>query len=722
MTLRLPYCIIISLILVVGLLGNLFAWRTPLLGLTFGLAYLAFFGLILGFVLFRNHPIIFKFLYGLLFLLSGISFFGAIIYYFYQLNNLAVAALIIAVPVFLLPFLRYGNHLQSGQGFNPVQVNPHLLRTTFLLAAFIFLTILNFRFLLNAGTEEAIRSPWKVLPFQFFLTYFGASTILLFFLLKSQKDGLNLILTSIHAFLTVSLVLFVYKIGYGFDPFIHQATEKVILNRGFILPKPPYYLGQYSIVVFLSKILQTPIEWIDKLLLPLLISLILPATVFFTLRPLVSQEKKYQVSAGLPALLIFALPFSAFINTTPQGLADFYLLIIVFLSILSLRREFPLSCLYFLCFTTLFIHPLAGLPCLIFISLLTLFAILKKPTPLEKKSLTGQGRFFEFLRQIVFIGGFILASVAIPLFFIAASLFLEGPNGAVSLKFLEGSNNLFANFDWRLPTLVNHFRPLYDLAYTYGKNIAFILLAVGLTGFFLLKKQLPTSLVYLAAFFALIINYILIKFFIIFPLLIGYEQNVYPQRILEIGFYFLTPLFLFALYKFFEKLQESSRFLKFFFVLFFGLILTFSLYYSYPKDDGEDYEIDRGYSTSIHDIKAVRTIDLDAESQNYIVLANQMVSAAAVREFGFKKYYGQNFYYPIPTGYPLYKYYLKMVYETPSRATVSEAANLTGVRLVYFVLNNYWTDAEKIIEAAKPTADDFINIDGGEILIFKYEL
>lgn len=709
MTLRLPYCIIISLILIVGLLGNFFLWESPLIGLTFGPSYLIFYGFLLGFILFRARPDLFKFLYGLLFFLAGLSLFGALIYFFYKLNTLALASLVILPPFVILPFLRFGNHPESEKHFNPVQINPHILRTTLLLAAFIFLTILNLRHLLAAGTVEAIRTPWKILPFDFFINYFVATLALLYFVLKSQKEGLNLILISVHTFLTVALALFIYRIGYGFDPFIHQATEKVILAQGLILPKPFYYLGQYSLVIFLAKIFHTSVVWVDRLLLPTLVSLFLPATIYFSLRPFTDRNKT--PGASLASLLIFLLPFTAFIATTPQGLANFFLLIIIFFAILALRREFSLSALWFLGFTTLLIHPLAGLPALVFLLLLTVFTFFKK-----------QQGVFEFVRHVVFIMSVLLAAIAIPLVFLAALFLFLGPSSIISLKTIAGANNFLTALGWPLPVLVNHFRPFYDLAYTYGQNIIFLLLFFGFAGYFILKKNLPSVLVYPTAFFALITNYILIKLFVDFPSLIKYEQGVYPQRILEISFYFLIPLFLFALYKFFEKLMEAKgKTIKLFFILIFAAFLTFSLYYSYPKDDGEDYQIDRGYSVSLFDLEAVKKINAEAAGADYVVLANQSVSAAAVREFGFSKYFGPYFYYPIPTGDPLYQYYLKMVYQMPSRATVAEAANLTGVKLVYFVLNKYWTDADKILEAARPTADETMEIGSGRIWILKYQ-
>ncbi|MCG2701205.1 hypothetical protein L6267_03505, partial [Candidatus Parcubacteria bacterium] len=139
----------------------------------------------------------------------------------------------------------------------------------------------------------------------------------------------------------------------------------------------------------------------------------------------------------------------------------------------------------------------------------------------------------------------------------------------------------------------------------------------------------------------------------------------------------------------------------------------------------------RCFSTSKNDIEAVNWIENNTES-DYIVLANQQVSAAALREFGFKKYYspplidkerglgGEVFYYPVPTGGPLYQYYLDMVYEKPSRETMTKAMDLVGVSEGYFVLNKYWWAFDKILEEAKLEADEWQWLDNGEIYVFKY--
>ena len=46
--------------------------------------------------------------------------------------------------------------------------------------------------------------------------------------------------------------------------------------------------------------------------------------------------------------------------------------------------------------------------------------------------------------------------------------------------------------------------------------------------------------------------------------------------------------------------------------------------------------------------------------------------------------------------------------------------NLVGVKEAYFILNDYWADAKKIVEAAKLEANDWYALDNEKIYIFKY--
>jgi hypothetical protein len=156
--------------------------------------------------------------------------------------------------------------------------------------------------------------------------------------------------------------------------------------------------------------------------------------------------------------------------------------------------------------------------------------------------------------------------------------------------------------------------------------------------------------------------------------------------------------------------------------LLISIILTCSLYLSYPRLDA--YHNSRGFSISSSDQQAVRLIDQQTK-QKYIVLANQQTSVAALKELGFDNYLqtssGEIFFYPIPTGGQLYQYYLEMVNKKPDQNIMRSAMSLAGVQESYFVINKYWTFSNRIIAEAKLQANNFWIINNGEIYIFQYK-
>ena len=78
----------------------------------------------------------------------------------------------------------------------------------------------------------------------------------------------------------------------------------------------------------------------------------------------------------------------------------------------------------------------------------------------------------------------------------------------------------------------------------------------------------------------------------------------------------------------------------------------------------------------------------------------------------------------MPMGNPqtFYDYYLEMIYQGATRQTMEKAMAQAGVGESYFVLNQYWRNAEKIAEQAKESADIIYEIDAGKVYIFKYTI
>lgn len=168
------------------------------------------------------------------------------------------------------------------------------------------------------------------------------------------------------------------------------------------------------------------------------------------------------------------------------------------------------------------------------------------------------------------------------------------------------------------------------------------------------------------------------------------------------------------------RINQKNTFQKITWIFFISLFISAALYNSYPRID--KYYNSRGYSTGKFDIQAVIEIDDDAKEE-YIVLANQQVSAAALKTFGFNHYLNTDkekmYFYPIPTGGSLYQFYLEAVYNTPSKKTITSAMDIADVNLAYLVINKYWTRSAELINEAKLSANNFWDINN-EVFIFKY--
>jgi len=619
-------------------------------------------------------------------------------------------------------------------------------------------------YLLRHRTDLPIRSPWEVVNWKLFVLYGIAVASLFVSLLSEIPKWLKWIFIFSFTFLSFGAALILYKIGYGFDPFIHRATEKYIDEFGTISPKPLYYVGQYALVLFFHKIFFLPIAWIDKILVPLLASITLPALFYFWADTAGEKNWKLEIENWkfLVALCATILPFSAFIATTPQSLANLFLLIIIFLTVSSVchseqgeeshgrseattradTRVAPISSglprdssLRFASFrmtliitiisiATFLIHPLSGIPAFLFLGIIIL---------MEK--LNGWKKY------AVSIFTTILGSMVVPIIFIIRD----------KTSFQIALNDILPTFRLFVENKFDLFR---NFAYLYKFNFWLIFLGLAAIGVLLLiarhkhtalnglahesvrknqnKRALSCATPLILTSLVIFLNAVFLKIFVKFPEVISYEQSDYSNRLIGIAALFLYPLALVPAIYFFKKVTEGNFLIKFFAILFVTYLSISSFYISYPRVD--KYESSHGFSTSQFDIEVVKFINEKSADKKYVVLANQSVSAAALQEFGFQdKYYNvvklppdaksrpsQIYFYPIPTGGILYDYYLKMVYGYPSIFTINEAMDIAGAQEAYLVINSYWYGAKGIVKNAKNTADLWWQVGNGRVYIFKY--
>ncbi|MFA5187884.1 MAG: hypothetical protein WC460_00805 [Patescibacteria group bacterium] len=719
-------------LLVLAVLLNLNWLKSSIAGIILSSLYFIIFGYLLGRLIFsaksgsasggKNKEFMWQLVFGIFSLLSAYSLLGAITYYFYQLNPLSVSILfaVISMTIIILDFrLQISDFGIRNSLINLKSIIYNLksslnLQSVILTITYLILFAIAIYTLFISQTSEAIRSPWQVIPRAFFIIYFFATLNLLFLLFKQKatspssavalnemkseggnnliqpnKTSYNLILISLHFFLTTSVALIIYKLGYGFDPFVHQATELAIFKNGFILPKPFYYLGQYSIVVILAHLFQISTDWIDKLLLPILMAIFLSYTIYSSLAKTFDWQKN---RAQILCLTFLLLPFGLFIATTPQSLANLFAIIILFLSFLYLKdKEIPFWYLIGLTLCTLAIHALSGIPILIYLIIVWLI------------------KNQNFVNKIILIIFSLISIFALPL-----ALLL---NSIISIYKITFS--IPQNFFIQLPNLFSkQYWYFLDLAYLYKNSIYLIfLIATSLTLYHLIKNR-KTSLFFpsILTFAVLAINAALLSFINVSSI-INYEQGEFASRIFQLSFYFLLPIIIYGFYLFLEKTATKPFIYKSFIILLLSLLLSLSVYLSYPRFD--DYDNSKFINVSQADFDAVNFIEQNSPGQNYIVLANQMESAAALKTFGFSRYYAGQYFYPIPTGAKLYSYFEKMIYQSASKQTMEEAMDYAGVKTAYFILPTYWSYFAEISAQAQKDADGIYTVND-KIWVFKY--
>lgn len=676
---------------------NLYNWQSVFLGLVLMVSFFVYYGAELGKLVARKETNLHRAWIGGLLLLSILMIVGAIAYYIGYINMHLWAVLVIITP----PLIRLlGN--QRVREHDTLHEKNHHIPTLTIIAVVIGLLLLitAFSLLANVSITDAVRSPWNEIPPEFFLPVLGLSVVIAGLAWRGRERAWQLPLIMTALFLFVGIAALVYPIGFGFDSFIHGATESHIAEHGTITPKPYYYIGQYAAVLLLNQGFFIPIDLLDRVLLPILTAILIPLAWYFGFYHL--TENKRAATFSLTSL--FLIPLTGFIVTTPQGLANLWTLLIILLSLPLLKKQNEVNylALVILGLTAMFIHPLAGIPVVIYLALIATGPLAGlSPIPVISK--------------ILFIVFALAGSIVLPIAFLVSSR-VSGLALGFDWSALSPLNITKA-VNWEV-FLENRFSSILDFVYLFGFNRTVILIVLSLIGFWVARKKLsPNFYVPLVMALMLAINFLVMTAAVQFSFLIDYEQSNYSDRLVPLMIFFLTPFLGLGFMIFWQHLQNRPLIIKMTSVVIIAALMSTSLYLTYPRDD--NYQTSHGFNVAQSDLNAVLSIDSLGGETEYIVLANQSTSAAAVRSFGFKQYYGDTFYYPIPTGGVLYEYFLNMN-ENPSQATAEAAMNFAGVSELYFVVNDYWWQAPKTIANAKRNAQAWVAIDEGKVHVFHY--
>ncbi|MBI4592265.1 hypothetical protein HY733_02345 [Candidatus Uhrbacteria bacterium] len=669
--------------------------------------YLAVFGWELGGVLVASEKAVLRWWIGMWVLLSCSVLVLTASYYLWAITSEVVLASVLLTPAIILWLTRrFKTRSLFGHAHDLWHERRHSLPRLvwFALAVCAFLFVLFFTTLGTHPITDAVRSAWERLPASIFLLFALLASVIFGLLWRGRERAVSLLLVCILLFATLSVAAIAFPIGFGFDSFIHKATEAHLAEYGTITPKPFYYIGQYALVLLAHHGFQIPIDLADTFLVPVLAAVLLPMAWYFA----AAHMTRKRGTAMLTLTGLFLLPLSPFIVTTPQALANLWTILLILASVpYLLEQEHPqLRVLALGAVATTLIHPIAGIPALLYFMFLATDP--SRTNPRIPKT-----------NRVVRLFLIVFACVVLPFSFMVNSL-VNGQSLGLNGKALNpltwiSTLNLAVFFE-------NRFSPLLDLVYLYGLNAMFILLLVAIFAWIEYRRDLSRRFrALLLMVLALTVNYVIMSTLLEFTFLIDYERLNYAARLLPLISFFLVPLLILGLGHLFVNVKGQPIILRVCVLVGVVTIASSTLYLSYPRRDA--YESNRGFNVSQTDIDAVHLVESMASGVPYLALANQSVSAAAIQEIGFR-YYGDVFFYPIPTGGELYDSFLSMD-ESPSRKTAEQALTIVpehgDITTLFFLVNAYWWDSPRIIETAKTTADDWRSLGDGQMFLFRYD-
>ncbi len=612
---------------------------------------------------------------GALLAVACFSISGTAVYYLTSVNTFTLGTTAIATIGGILFATRSRSISKTAQ--RAVSTTPISHTLSLLFIAIISLAAW-WQAILSTPITDAVRSPWLVLSPISIIAPAVAFVASFAMLHRGAKllGSLALFATLFSIFASATVL---FPLGYGFDPFLHRATIAHIAEHGTITPKPLYYIGEYAIELFGNILGGIPIAVIDAFLVPLIAALTLTVTA-------------RRLPTGI-AILLIAL--SNFTTTTPQSLAYLFTILTIISVPKFIQRYRDLLAPLIFAAAALITHPIAGVPACFFVAFCA--------TRLWDVSLMK-----TIARSLLAIG----AALALPIMFATQAIISHAP---ISFSF----DNL-----WKLNELpltgflLSHGNTWLDALYLVVGNLSTIILILAIIGIILLRKAgTPSPNDNGILMIALLISFAIVSLGIDFSYLIDYERQDFALRLLLLATLFALPIADETLRVIIDRAGCSSRSRSAVAFVALFMVSAAAVYGLYPRHDG--YVRSAAFNVSQADFDTVYAIhQREAEDADYIVLSNQATAAAALQEFGFRKYYHTDiFYYPIPTGGTLYQSYLSMVDTAPTKETVLAAMNLAGVSKAYFVVSDYWWKSDAIIENAKQQTDDWFAVDGGKTTV-----
>lgn len=541
------------------------------------------------------------------------------------------------------------------------------------------LQILQIVLLLSVRTDSAIASPWQVVPDSIF-PLFTLSFLLLVLLGERLSKMAASILWALQAVTAFGVSAIVYRLGFGFDPFIHQAAARSLVQHGHIQLTSILYAGQYALEAGLARITGLPVSWIDRLLVPAL-AIGLVAWMLPRARAL-WDDRPSLVSVWA----VFLLPFLPLTFTVPYHLTYLALLLVIFLLPFFTQRSGRLSAGCLLVFTGL-IHPLLAIPA----AALIFFGWIAQRVP-------------KIAGVLAFIG---TATAIIGAFYVYV-IRLGGAMIWPSMIHWKMAWQVLTGFPYQItqaPLIIQAF-------YRFFHVWPFLFALSGFVGFRFLPERLrPLRWVYPGVAFGLLAAAFSLAASTQFKDILSSEQFEFALRLRYVFPVFFFPGVIALLERGLARASDRVRPVCFFLIAIF---CTAVWYVSYPQANRYVQVSAPGLSAT--DLHAVQAIERLAGGRSYVALTPQMVSAAALDQLGFERELqtplGRRYAYAIPTGGELYQQYLRLWREPNAAHILVSVRQLSGETRLFIAIPRAWDPNGVLRARLSPLASRQERIDG----------
>jgi len=704
--------------------------KSNFIGIFAFLAFLMPMSVFTGRVFFKEENVAFRLIFGFAAIIATIACFGSLIYFVVD-YSWSLMLILLIVLTFLLSFLSIRKSKNFKRFFDDASNNDlefRSLKDYGMDMIFILFILFSLYALYVGKTGESIKTFWEVINYvMFFLPYFGSSFITIFTFLSSKVSVTKslsyiILLTLVVALVPIIVIenpqtnMMARNIAWTryFDKFGKFVIEPYQIERASsIIHKHLEFIGYYTIMVTLARLLGSDPAIFNVLFTPLFFALYAPISAYFLVKIVFPNRPKVALMSALALLFSQHNIFLLVPPGKPETLGLIFLLLsIMFCTRYLIRKEkaqfssilIPLL----FSFAATFSHPNVGVFSLALV-VMSIYLRIVEPFKASNKNL-----LYDLLSKFGYIILMISLSLALIIayqifqFFQPSSVFVFTPTFNISewIKVLFPPYVSLQNFT------------LEGILNLYLNNFTYIWYALFLIGIFLSHRWCENRkflLLFLPLISMSFVSMILQQFF--YPRFwdreyyrFFYYLNFISYPIVGISLYAIiwgfsakymrkiTVRIKFREYK--GSVHKTSKFstwksLKIpvwttLFTILLSSMVSSSVYGGFPRV-GSLGPYSGGYPTFVseHDVAAMKYIS-ERESRSdraFFIIGDSDTAAAALLEFGEKNYLIEGKYrsfvsYRTAEGKRIWS----EIISSPSQIVLDDALKVFEADIVYLVL------------------------------------